>query len=144
MHKTKSFSLLGFHKDNMGEEILSKLAKHVKDYSARLDDNTSASNSFRRSSKIVENQQGGSDTNQMQQNTTVGAGATSHRSETSRATNFTVVDWGTVMSKRSFGEDRIVGDLGSHYGLEARLLFAQQLLHHLLATERRISMQATT
>eukprot|EP00559_Dactyliosolen_fragilissimus_P001241 CAMPEP_0184865524 /NCGR_PEP_ID=MMETSP0580-20130426/18389_1 /TAXON_ID=1118495 /ORGANISM="Dactyliosolen fragilissimus" /LENGTH=364 /DNA_ID=CAMNT_0027364771 /DNA_START=192 /DNA_END=1283 /DNA_ORIENTATION=+ len=45
-----------------------------------------------------------------------------------KSTNFTVVDWGTVISKRSY-EDRIVGDLKPHYGLEARLLFAQQLLH---------------
>lgn len=49
-----------------------------------------------------------------------------------RDTNFTIVDWGTVVSTRSFGKERITGDLKPHYGLEARLLFAQQLLHELL------------
>lgn len=49
--------------------------------------------------------------------------------------NLTFVDWQTVISKRSFGEDRIKGDINPHYGLEARLLFAQQLLHHLRRLE---------
>lgn len=51
--------------------------------------------------------------------------------------NVTVVDWGTVISKRSYGKARIAGDIKAHYGLEARLLFAQQLLHELLAGEER-------
>jgi ABC-type phosphonate transport system ATPase subunit len=53
----------------------------------------------------------------------------------SKGSNFSVVDWGTVISKTSFGMEMIVSDGGNavHYGLEARLLFAQQLLHHLLA-----------
>ena len=39
-----------------------------------------------------------------------------------RHNNFTVVDWGSVISKRSFGEDKIVSRdwHGSHYGLDAR------------------------
>jgi len=53
---------------------------------------------------------------------------------TKNTSNFTVVDWGSVISKRSFGERRIQGDLKTHYGLEARQLFAQQLLHELLAS----------
>jgi hypothetical protein len=53
------------------------------------------------------------------------------------STNITVVDWGTVISKRSYGNERIAGDMKPHYGLEARLLFAQQLLHELLAAEQR-------
>ncbi len=54
----------------------------------------------------------------------------------SKATNFSFVDWGKVMYKQSFGGERIAGDMKPHYGLlEARLLFAQQLLHHLLALE---------
>jgi hypothetical protein len=52
------------------------------------------------------------------------------------STNITVVDWGTVISKRSYGNERITGDIKPHYGLEARLLFAQQLLHELLAAEQ--------
>lgn len=50
--------------------------------------------------------------------------------------NLTVVDWGTIMAQRSHGSERITGDLMAHYGLEARLLFAQQLLHELLAEEK--------
>ena len=51
--------------------------------------------------------------------------------------NFTIVDWGGVIQARSYGEERIKGDLNTHYGLEARLLFAQQLLHEILASEIR-------
>lgn len=46
--------------------------------------------------------------------------------------NMTLVDWGSVIIHRSFDNDRIEGDIDVHYGLEARLLFAQQLLHQLL------------
>lgn len=53
--------------------------------------------------------------------------------------NITVVDWGTVVWKRSFDDDRLKGDISSHYGLEARLLFAQQLLHELLASDLKMS-----
>jgi len=51
--------------------------------------------------------------------------------------NLTLVDWGTVVEKRSYGLERIGGDITAHYGLEARLLFTQQLLHELLAAEQR-------
>jgi hypothetical protein len=53
-----------------------------------------------------------------------------HRSKNPSA-NFTVVDWASVVSKRSFGEDRIRGDLPPHYGLQGRSLFIQQLVHEL-------------
>uniref|UniRef100_A0A7S3PY00 Uncharacterized protein n=1 Tax=Chaetoceros debilis TaxID=122233 RepID=A0A7S3PY00_9STRA len=46
--------------------------------------------------------------------------------------NITLVDWAAVIDKRSFGKDRINGDSKVHYGLEARLLYGQQLLHQLL------------
>lgn len=49
--------------------------------------------------------------------------------------NVTFVDWQSVIAKRSFAEDRIRGDINPHYGLDARLLFAQQLLHHLRRLE---------
>lgn len=49
--------------------------------------------------------------------------------------NMTLVDWGTVMEKRSWGSKRIEGDISAHYGLEARLLFAQQLIHELTRDE---------
>lgn len=45
----------------------------------------------------------------------------------------TYVDWAAVIAKRSFGKDRIRGDLNEHYGLEARLLFIQMLMHELLS-----------
>lgn len=53
--------------------------------------------------------------------------------------NMIVVDWGSAISKRSFGQDRINGDIKAHYGLEARLLFAQQLMHQLTIASRSSS-----
>ena len=52
-----------------------------------------------------------------------------------RRPNMTIVDYGTVISKRSFGEDRIKGDHIAHYGLEARLLWVQQFMHELIKAE---------
>lgn len=50
--------------------------------------------------------------------------------------NITIVDWGSVMSMRSYGNERIRGDgIPSHYGLEARTLLIQQLMHELLKNE---------
>ena len=49
--------------------------------------------------------------------------------------NLTLVDWGGVMEKRSYNEDRIEGDISAHYGIEARLLFIQQLTHELVKSE---------
>jgi len=49
--------------------------------------------------------------------------------------NMTIVDYGTIVSKRSFGEDRIKGDHIAHYGLGARLLWVQQLMHELIKAE---------
>jgi hypothetical protein len=45
--------------------------------------------------------------------------------------NITYVDWGTEISPRSNGADRIKGDTREHYGLEARLLFLQLLMNEL-------------
>lgn len=50
-------------------------------------------------------------------------------------TNLTFVDWQNVIAKKSFGDERIEGDIPPHYGLEARLLFLQQLFHHLRRLE---------
>jgi len=52
--------------------------------------------------------------------------------------NLTLVDWGTVISRRSENEERISGDTKPHYGLEARLLFAQQLMHSLILANEQI------
>ena len=51
--------------------------------------------------------------------------------------NFTIIDFGSVIEARSVGDKRIKGDARAHYGLEARLLFAQQFLHELIALEVR-------
>ena len=42
-----------------------------------------------------------------------------------------VYDWSKQMRARSFGADRIVGDLKAHFGLEARTLNSQMLTHAL-------------
>ena len=51
------------------------------------------------------------------------------------AVNLTFVDWAVPLKKRSYGEDRINGDLPPHYGLEARTLFLQQMMHELKKAE---------
>ena len=49
--------------------------------------------------------------------------------------DFLLVDWGAVMDKRSFNVDRITGDHPAHYGIEARTLFIQQLMHELVKAD---------
>eukprot|EP00979_Chaetoceros_neogracilis_P005283 scaffold951_cov277-Chaetoceros_neogracile.AAC.6 len=49
--------------------------------------------------------------------------------------NMTLVDFGSVIYKRSFHKDRIEGDHIAHYGYEARTLFVQQLMHELVKAE---------
>jgi hypothetical protein len=45
--------------------------------------------------------------------------------------NLAYIDWGTAIWSRSTGEDRIEGDIPVHYGLQARLLFLNMLVHEL-------------
>jgi len=52
-----------------------------------------------------------------------------------KQSNIIQVDWGSVISKRSWNEKRISGDMPVHYGLEARLLFIQQLMHRLVLND---------
>ena len=47
-------------------------------------------------------------------------------------TNLRYVDWGGAIEPRSFGTNRIQGDIAEHYGLQARTLFIQMLMHKLL------------
>lgn len=56
---------------------------------------------------------------------------------TDPADNVTLVDWANAVDKRSFGEERISGDLPPHYGLQARTLFIQQLMHELMKAEAK-------
>ena len=64
-------------------------------------------------------------------------------SEFHEGANFLQVDWGTVVSKRSWDGRRIEGDMHPHYGLEARLLFGQQLMHELLLSDLPATENAT-
>eukprot|EP00538_Stauroneis_constricta_P004795 CAMPEP_0119557694 /NCGR_PEP_ID=MMETSP1352-20130426/9279_1 /TAXON_ID=265584 /ORGANISM="Stauroneis constricta, Strain CCMP1120" /LENGTH=445 /DNA_ID=CAMNT_0007604833 /DNA_START=51 /DNA_END=1385 /DNA_ORIENTATION=+ len=45
--------------------------------------------------------------------------------------NASIVDWATAIYPRSFGDQRIDGDIHAHYGLEARLLLIQMLVHEI-------------
>jgi len=54
---------------------------------------------------------------------------------TEKRSNLIQVDWGSIISKRSWKEKRINGDVPAHYGLEARLLFIQQLMHQLVLND---------
>jgi hypothetical protein len=48
------------------------------------------------------------------------------------------IDWAHVMSPRMFpSSKRIRGDMGPHYGLEARLTFLQMLMNHLVERDRQ-------
>jgi hypothetical protein len=54
--------------------------------------------------------------------------------------NMLVVDWGQVIYPRSFEPKKIEADLREHYGLGARLLFAQMLMQQLMAHQGIIGM----
>ena len=43
----------------------------------------------------------------------------------------TYIDWGGAVLERSFGPDRIAGDLAAHYGVEPRFVLMQMLTNHL-------------
>ena len=105
---------LGFYQSKKGNEKMWKLINHFNNYRSDHFDMPSKD-------EFVPQQKG-----QERQ-----------RESTAQRTrdNITIVDWGTVISKRSFKDERIVGDIQAHYGLQARLLFAQQLLHELLASD---------
>ena len=62
---------------------------------------------------------------------------TTRGNDDKRYKNFTLVDWGSVVSKRSFGEDKIISrdHNGAHYGLDARLLLVQHLMHELVKAD---------
>lgn len=49
----------------------------------------------------------------------------------------TVLDWATIMYPRSNPhKDRIRGDMEAHFGLEARIVFLQMLMNHLVERDR--------
>lgn len=43
----------------------------------------------------------------------------------------TYINWGGAVEDRSFGLERIIGDLPSHYGVEPRVVLVQMLTNHL-------------
>ena len=49
-----------------------------------------------------------------------------------------LIDWAKQIRPRSFGTDRITGDLRSHWGLEARTLAAQMFTHAVLLTDHHL------
>ena len=58
-------------------------------------------------------------------------------------TNLRYVDWGSAIEPRSFGTNRIQGDIAEHYGLQARTLFIQMLMHKLLVNPTPIPLHTT-
>ena len=65
---------------------------------------------------------------------------TRHNSSTGSNGRVTLVDWGAAIWPRSIPPHRIEGDIPAHYGLEARLLFAQmatQQVYRLLNAWKR-------
>ena len=52
-----------------------------------------------------------------------------------------LVDWGAAILPRSLPPERIEGDIGAHYGLEARLLMAQMTTQQLMNVLQRHNNQ---
>jgi hypothetical protein len=61
----------------------------------------------------------------------------SYLRSTGRLSSITYVDWGSVILPRSSGKKRIAGDVKAHYGYEARFVFLQMLVNHLVARRQR-------
>jgi hypothetical protein len=55
--------------------------------------------------------------------------------ENNTASNLTCIDWAGTIKARSFGDDRIRGNTGDHYGLEARLALLQMVTNHLASRQ---------
>ena len=55
--------------------------------------------------------------------------------------NLTLVDYGSVISKRSFGDNEIksLDGNGAHYGINARLLLVQQQMHELVKADLTVA-----
>jgi hypothetical protein len=57
------------------------------------------------------------------------------------AGNLTYVDWGGAIHPRSFGEERIEGDMQPHYGLEARYVLVQMITNQLASRLPGVQLQ---
>jgi hypothetical protein len=62
----------------------------------------------------------------------------------SSASNLMYVDWGGAIHPRSFGNERIVGDMKPHYGLEARYVLVQMITNQLASRGPGVQLQAST
>lgn len=51
--------------------------------------------------------------------------------------SITYLDWGAVMLPRSTGKSRIAGDVKAHYDYQARVVFLQMLMNHLVTRRQR-------
>ncbi len=136
----------GFHQNHGGNEIVWNVVRRMKDYGYR-ERNRGTGQDNGVNGNIIER---GRNNNEVDSRIQLSSRfSATHTNKTTMTTipdtnhntknqsNITIVDFGTVISKRSFGNDRILGDMPAHYGLEARLLFGQQLLHELRAGELR-------
>jgi hypothetical protein len=56
---------------------------------------------------------------------------TSSSGATTKTNNLTFVDWGGAIRPRSFGNERISGDMRAHYGVEARYVLVQMISNQL-------------
>jgi hypothetical protein len=54
-----------------------------------------------------------------------------YQAEMKMLSNLSYVDWGGAIEPRSFGNERITGDLKPHYGLEPRLVLSQMITNNL-------------
>jgi hypothetical protein len=55
--------------------------------------------------------------------------------ENNTVSNLTCINWAGAVLPRSFGSDRIHGDTGDHYGLEARLVLVQMVTNQLASRQ---------
>jgi hypothetical protein len=65
------------------------------------------------------------------------------RRPNSSTSNLTYVDWGGALRPRSFGGERIEGDIKPHYGLEARYVLVQMITNQLASRLPGVQLQTS-
>jgi hypothetical protein len=63
--------------------------------------------------------------------------ARQQQSSTNAVSNLTFIDWGGALLTRSFGDDRIEGDMVPHYGVEARHAALQMITNQVAGMQER-------
>jgi hypothetical protein len=61
----------------------------------------------------------------------------------SSASDLTYVDWGGAIHPRSFGIERITGDMKPHYGLEPRHVLVQMITNQLASQGHGVQLQSS-